>query len=390
MNLDYIQQEISNIREKGLLRRLREIEGEQGGRVKMGGQDVILLCSNNYLGLASHPALKQAMIQATEEYGSGSGASRLISGNTSLHLCLEEEVAQFKGAQGALLFGSGYLANIGIPASLIRKDGIIFSDALNHASIIDGCRITGATVRVYPHSDIDTLASWLKECQDIRQKLVVTDSVFSMDGDLADLPSLVELCHRYNSFLVVDEAHAIGVLGKGGKGALDYFGIPVDGIISMGTFGKALGGYGAFVCSCNEVITFLLNRARSQIFSTALPAPVIAGNLAALHLLETEPDRVELLQKKSAFLRQGLADLGFQIPEGNTPIIPLVIGDPRITMEVAEYLLRDGIYAQGIRPPTVPEGTSRLRITVSAVHEWEDLSYCLDSFKKAGEAFNLI
>jgi glycine C-acetyltransferase/8-amino-7-oxononanoate synthase len=363
---------LEELESAGLRRRLRLIDGPQGPEVVLDGRPVLLLCSNNYLGLADHPRLRQAAADAALSLGTGSGASRLISGSMSIHAELEARLAEFKGAESALLFGSGYLANSGTIAALAGRDEVVFSDELNHASIIDGCRLAGAETFVYRHADPEHLEWGLRQAGG-RAALIATDGVFSMDGDLAPLRELVELARRHRCRLLVDEAHATGCIGPGGRGSVAAAGLTDEVDVIVGTLGKALGGYGAYVCGSTEITDFLINTARPFIFSTAPPPPVVAAAQAALEILVESPDRVERLGRNAAALRQGLRAEGLQPIGSETQIVPLVIGEADDAMALCERLLAEGVFAQAIRPPTVPPGTCRLRMTTMATHRMADL-----------------
>jgi glycine C-acetyltransferase/8-amino-7-oxononanoate synthase len=374
---------LAELRDRGLYRRLRLIEGPQGPQVLLGGREVLLLCSNNYLGLADHKLVREAAAEAAIRWGAGSGASRLISGNMEPHRRLESGLARFKGYESALLFGSGYLANTGTIAALTGKGEVVFSDELNHASIIDGCRLAAAETFVYRHADLDHLA-WGLEQAGKRAALIVSDGVFSMDGDVAPLSGLVELARKHGARLMVDEAHATGALGPGGRGSVAAAQLGSDEVdVVVGTLGKALGSYGAYVCADTEVVDYLLNRARPFVFSTALPPASVGAACAALQLLESEPQRVERLQANAAALRMGLLAEGLAADRSETQIVPLEVGDAERTMKLCELVLERGVFAQGIRPPTVPEGSSRLRFTVMATHTVQELQ---DAAKLVGQA----
>jgi 8-amino-7-oxononanoate synthase len=363
---------LDDLRERGLHRRLRLVSGPQGARVLLDGKPVLLLCSNNYLGLADHPRVREAAADAAMRWGAGAGASRLVSGNMTCHRRLEERLAIFKGYEAALLFGSGYLANSGVISALGREGDVIFSDELNHASIVDGCRLARADTFVYDHCDLDHLEWGLQEA-DGRGALIVTDSVFSMDGDLAPLPEIVELAERYDARVMVDEAHGTGCLGPGGRGAVADAGLEDEIDVLVGTLGKALGAYGAYVCCDRDMAEFLVNRARTLIFSTALPPPAVAAAMAALEMLMEQPDRARKLQRNATVLRDALEDHGIDAGESETQIVPLVVGDAGEAMAACERALERGVFAQAIRPPTVPDGTSRLRLAVMASHTEAEL-----------------
>ena len=363
---------LDELREQGLYRRLRLISGPQGARVLLDGRPVLLLCSNNYLGLADHPRVREAAADAAMRWGAGAGASRLVSGNMTVHRRLEEQLAEFKGAEACVLFGSGYLANSGTISALAREGDVIFSDALNHASIVDGCRLARAETFVYDHCDMDHLEWGLQEA-DGRGSLIVTDSVFSMDGDVAPLEHIVDLAQRYDTRVMVDEAHATGCLGAGGQGAVAAAGLQDEVDLLVGTLGKALGSYGAYVCCEHELAEYLVNRARTLIFSTALPPPAAAAAMASLEILRAQPERVDKLRRNAPALRDALAAEGVEYGDSETQIVPIVVGDASAAMDACERALARGIFAQAIRPPTVPDGTSRLRLAVMASHTRSEL-----------------
>jgi 8-amino-7-oxononanoate synthase len=367
-----VAERLEELRDRGLYRRLRLVGGPQGPRVLLDGREVLLLCSNDYLGLAVHPAVREAAAEAAMRWGAGAGASRLISGNMEPHRRLERRLAEFKGYERALLFGSGYLANTGTIAALAGRGEVVFSDELNHASIVDGCRLARAETFVYRHADVEHLAWGLRGAGE-RAALIVTDGVFSMDGDVAPLAELSELARRHGCRLMVDEAHATGALGPGGRGSVAAAGLGGEVDLVVGTLGKALGSYGAYVCASAELTDYLVNSARPFIFSTAPPPPVVGAAGAAVELLAASPNLVDRLQGNAAVLREALAAEGLPIGESRTQILPLPVGDARAAMATSERLLERGVFAQGIRPPTVPEGSSRLRFTVMATHDPEDL-----------------
>ena len=368
-----IEDSLEEAREAGLLRRMREVQTATGPHIRVDGRDVLLLCSNDYLGLAGDPRVRRAAAEAAEAWGAGSGASRLVSGNLSPHVDLEAQLAAFKGTESALLFGSGFLANMGVVAALAPKGSVVFSDQLNHASLVDGCRLAGAETVIYPHADMDALAAALANA-DGRPATIVTDSVFSMDGDLAPLTEIVELAERHGARVIVDEAHATGTIGPGGRGLIAELGLEGRIDVAVGTLSKALGSYGAYACCSETMAQFLVNRARPLIYSTALPPTAVAAAAESLRILaEEHPGPVETLRSRARCLRGALSANGFDVDVSDMPIVPLVIGDPELTMEVCETALADGVFAQAIRPPTVPEGTSRLRLTVMATHTEEDL-----------------
>ncbi|MDP9345034.1 MAG: 8-amino-7-oxononanoate synthase [Actinomycetota bacterium] len=346
---------------------MRMVSGPQGPRVVLDGKPVLLLCSNNYLGLADHPRVREAAADAAMRWGVGAGASRLVSGTMTIHRRLEERLARFKGTEAALLFGSGYLANMGVVSALAGRGQVVFSDELNHASLVDGCRLSSAETFVYRHADPEHLAWGLRQA-DGRGALIVTDSVFSMDGDVAPLTEIAELARRHRVRVVVDEAHGTGCLGRGGRGAVADAGLDGEIDVVVGTLGKALGSYGAFAACSQELSQYLVNIARPFIFSTAPPPPAAAAALAALELLEDAPERPERLQANAGLLRDELAREGFEVAGSTTQIVPLIVGDGAQAMRICELAIEHGVFAQAIRPPTVPAGTSRLRLAVMASH----------------------
>ncbi|MDO3379234.1 8-amino-7-oxononanoate synthase [Geoalkalibacter halelectricus] len=373
---DY-RRDLDALAQRGMLRFLRTVDGAQGPRVLLDGREVLLLCSNNYLGLAGHPRLCRAAADAALKYGSGSGASRLVSGSLALHEQLEQRIAAFKGTAAALVFNSGYAANTGILQGLSGPEDLIFSDALNHASIIDGCRLSRARTLVYPHGDVAALEDLMKKEQPRRRGrwFIVTDGVFSMDGDLAPLNELVTLKERYDALLMVDDAHGTGVLGDGGRGSGEEQGCLEHIDLHMGTLGKALGGFGAFVAAAQPIIDVLINRSRPFIFSTSLPPAVLGPALTAFELVDSEEGRrrrVALRRNREVFAAP-LRAAGLDLCGSTTQIVPILTGAPQPTMDAAAALLERGIFVQGIRPPTVPEGRCRLRATVMADHDPQDL-----------------
>ena len=350
---------------------------------------MLLLSSNNYLGLATHPALRAAATAAIARYGCGTGASRLIAGHLDLHAEVEAKLAAFKGTPAALLFPSGYQANVGAITALVGRGDHVYSDALNHASIIDGCRLSGATIHVYPHRDITVLERLLAPAPQGTRRLIVTDSVFSMDGDRAPLAALVALAEDYHSWLLVDEAHATGVLGPRGAGLAEAEGLTGRIAVHVGTLGKALGGAGAYVAGAAELIALLVNRARSFVYTTGLAPAAVAAAGAALDVVAAEPDRRHALARNAAQLREGLRAHGLDA-RGDTHIVPLMVGDNRRALALAEALFARGVLALAIRPPTVPPGTARLRVTPMATHSAAQLERALDAFGAAARESGVI
>jgi 8-amino-7-oxononanoate synthase len=376
------KQELSQLEKQHLLRRLVVVESYDGPRITVSGKSLLLMCSNDYLGLSGHPALREAAAIAMERYGFGSGASRLISGTSALHVELESRIAAFKGAESALLFNSGYAANTGIIPAIAGEGDVILSDSLNHASIIDGCRLSRANAVVYPHKDVDRVESALKKNRNAKRTLIVTDGVFSMDGDIAPLPELVMLAEKYGAILMVDDAHATGVIGKTGRGTSEHFGLAGRVHIQMGTLGKALGSYGAYAAGNRELTEYLMNRARSFIYSTALPPAVCAASLAAFDVVEREPELRKTLWKNRDRFTHGLAALGIVPGSSETPIVPVMLGESERALKAADKLFEYGLYATAVRPPSVPEGAARIRVTVTAAHSSDDIDTAVALFDR--------
>ncbi len=380
--IKFIQKELQNLKKIDLYRQLKPIESPQGPRVIINGKEVILLCSNNYLGLANHPTVKKAARKAINDYGCGSGASRLISGTMPLHRDLEKKIAKFKGTNSALIFNSGYHANLGVISALMRKKDVIFCDELNHASIIDGCKLSDARTFFYPHKDMDSLETLLKQSHQYRRKLIVTDGLFSMDGDIAPLPEIVFLSKKYSTMTMVDDAHGSGVFGKGGKGTVDYFNLSKEIDIQMGTFGKSIGSFGAYVAGKKELIDYLINKSRPFIFTTALPPANLAASIAAINIIESKPELIKKLWGNVEYFKNELRKRGFADTKSESQIIPIFIGESKKTIMAAKYLLTKGVFVVGIRPPSVPRRKERLRITIMASHKKNDLNYALDMLQK--------
>jgi 8-amino-7-oxononanoate synthase len=370
--MNEIEERLAELERMGLDRRLRMVSGPQGPTVLLDGRPVLLLCSNNYLGLADHPRVREASAEAAMRWGVGAGASRLVSGTMTIHRRLEERLAAFEHSEACMLFGSGYLANIGVIGALAGGGDTVFSDELNHASIIDGCRLSRAETVVYRHADVEHL-DWSLRRHGRGRPLIVTDSVFSMDGDVAPLAEIVELAGAHGARTVVDEAHATGALGPEGRGAIAQAGLDGEVDVIVGTLGKALGSYGAYVCTDAETVRYLVNTARSLIFSTAPPPPAVAGALAALELLWERPHRVQRLRSNARALRRSLAEEGFPVAEDGLHIVPLVVGEEHAAMRLCQGAIERGVFAQAIRPPTVQAGTSRLRLATMASHTASEL-----------------
>ena len=365
--IEFLKEEIERLKENGRYRFLREISSKPDEKVILNGKKVLNLCSNNYLGLSGHPELIKAEMEYCRKYGCGSTGSRLITGTMTPHIQLEEEVAKLKSTEKAIVFNTGYMANIGIIDSLTDEGDVIFSDELNHASIVDGCRISKAKKVVYKHCDLNHLEDLLKKEKRAKKKLIVTDTVFSMDGDIAPLKEINFLAKKYNAIFMTDDAHATGVLGDNGGGGGEFFGLEEEIDIQMGTFGKALGTFGAYVAGRKELIDFLINKARTFIYTTALPPGIIGATLKAIEIVKSEEGRLrrKILFKKANYIRKKLKEAGFNTLKSSTQIIPVLIGDEFSTMIITQRLLENGIYVQGIRPPTVPENMCRLRISAT-------------------------
>jgi len=367
-------QELDDLRARGTYRSMRILEGRQAARMRVDGRDVLLFASNNYLDLASHPEVTEASCRAARELGCASGGSRLISGNLAIHEALEHELADFLGMPACLVFNTGYMANVGVIPALTGDADLVISDALSHASIIDGCRLSKAEVRVFPHGDVDALESILRnEAPKRRRMLLAIDGVYSMDGDVAPLREMIPLARRWGAMVLLDDAHGIGSLGRRGLGAAELEGVEAEVDIWMGTLGKALGSFGAFVAGSHGLRELLINTARSFIFSCALAPPQVEAARAALRLIGSEPWRRERLQANAARLRAQLSERGIETAPSTTQIVPVVVGGNARTMAICERLLEAGFYAQGIRHPSVPEGTARLRLTAMATHQTDEI-----------------
>jgi len=390
MSVDFINQTLKNIDEKGLKRSLRDVSGKQSRRIFVDGKDVLNFCSNNYLGLADDVRLSKAAEDSLKTQGFGSGASRLVCGNLDAHRQLEKKIAQFKGSEDCLVFSTGYMANIGIISSVCTRDDIVFSDRLNHASIVDGIILSRATFTRYPHRDMDVLEKMLKEAQGYKKKLIVTDSVFSMDGDIAPLDKIVSLAKKYNALVMIDEAHSFGVLGKNGKGLAEYFGVEKEIDIQMGTLSKAAGSFGAYCCGTKEMIQFFINKARSFIYTTAMPPSVAAASIKAIEIIQSESRRRCEVLANGDRMRNALKQMGFDILDSCTPIIPVVVKEELVAIEFSKKLFDVGIFVQAIRPPAVPSGTARLRLTVMATHTKEDIDFVVEEFQRIGKELCLI
>ena len=388
--LDYLDSELNELRERGLFRWPRMLEGAQEPLARYDGHEVINLASNNYLGLANHTRLKAAARRAIDELGVGSGAVRTIAGNMAIHRELEDELARFKHTEATLLYQSGFTANAGTVAALLGKEDIIVSDELNHASIIDGARLSGAGKKIYPHKDVAAARALLAESRSARRLLLITDGVFSMDGDIAPLPDLVAVAEEFGAIMMVDDAHASGVLGQAGRGTVDHFNLHGRVHVQVGTLSKAFAGQGGYVAGSRSLVDYLIHRARPLLFSTSHPPSVAASALAAVRLVQEEPELIERLWDNTRFFRKGLMQLGWNTGASETPITPVMVGDERLTMDLSDRLFTAGVFALGIAFPTVPRGKARIRTIVTAGHTRTHLQRALDAFERIGREMKLI
>ena len=391
-SLDYLKAQLDELEQQGLRQHPRTLESAQGARARFDGKDVVNLASNNYLGLAAHPKLKEAAARAAQEYGAGSGAVRTIAGTMTLHRELERRFAAFKGAEAALMFQAGVTSNAGTVAAILTPEDVIVSDQLNHASIIDGARLSRAEIKVFPHKDAAAADAILGETKkEGRRQLLITDGVFSMDGDIAPLADLVDGADRHGAIMMVDDAHASGVLGPGGKGTVAHFGIDPKRVdIQVGTLSKAIGVLGGFIAGRPELIEWLVNRGRPYLFSTSAPPSVAAACIAALDVIEAEPERIERLWQNTGFFKEGLEELGFDTGASETPITPVIAGEAQTAQDLSRLLFDEGVFTPAIVFPTVPKGQSRVRTIVTAEHTVEDLQQALDAFERVGKKLGLI
>jgi len=378
-----LQQELQILKNQGLFRGMKRVDSMQGPAVTVDNREVILLSSNNYLGLASHPEIIKAQVQAAEEFGASASASRLISGNMSLHEKLEKRIAAFKGTEAAIVFPTGYMVNVGTISSLVGEKDLIVCDKLDHASIIDGARLSSAKLRTYPHKNLDRLEDILKKETSCKKKIIITDGIFSMDGDITPLPEITKIAKRFNAILMLDDAHATGVLGKKGKGTCEHFGIKKGVDIQMGTFSKALGNLGGFVAGSKALIEYIRNNARSFIYTTALPPAIVNGCIKAIGIVENDTSLKERLWSNVKRFTTALSELDLDIMDTQTQIIPLRTKDFSSTMKAAEFLFNEGIFAPGIRPPTVAKTKCRIRTSLIATHTKEQIERVIDVLKKA-------
>ena len=386
----YLKSELDALREKGIFNRPRVLETEQKATVTIDGHEVITLSSNNYLGLTIHPRLLEAAIKAIEKYGVGSGSVRTIAGTMTLHNELEEKLARFKHTEASLTLQSGYATNLGVISAVMQEDDMIISDELNHASIIDGIRLCKSPRKIYPHKDMVGLRRVLEESRGANKVMVVTDGVFSMDGDIAPLPEIVELAEEFGAFVMVDDAHSSGVLGKNGRGSVSHFGLDGRVALQIGTLSKGIGALGGYVACSQDMRDFLLQRARPVLFSTSHPPSVVATCIAALEILEEDNSLVERLWENTVFFKRGLQQLGFNTGNSETPITPVIVGEGALAMRFSKRLFEEGVFAQGIVFPTVPADKCRVRTIVSAIHTNEELSKALDVFERVGKELKII
>ncbi|NTW12211.1 MAG: glycine C-acetyltransferase [Anaerolineales bacterium] len=389
--LDWLTQEIDGLKEQGLYNRIRTIGSAQGARIIVDGKDVLNFCSNNYLGLANHPKIVEAAKEATKKYGVGPAAVRSIAGTTDLHVQLEQRLAKFKGAEDVITFQSGFTANLGTISALVGKEDVIFSDRLNHASIIDGCRLSGAKIVAYEHNDPGALEDAIKEhASNFRRALIITDGVFSMDGDIAPLPDLVEVAKKYDILFMVDDAHGEGVLGKGGRGIVDHFGLHGKVDIEVGTMSKAFGVVGGMVAGDRKIIEWLRQRGRPFLFSSAVTAPDAAACLAAVDLLEESTELVDKLWANARYFKDEMKKLGFDTGASETPITPVMLGEALLAQQFSRELFEEGVFAMSIGFPTVAKGKARIRVMISASHDNDDLGQGLEAFAKVGKKLGVI
>ncbi len=388
--LAFLGAELDTLKEQGLFRHLRVLEGEQRPKTTFDHQQVINLSSNNYLGLTTHPRLREAALDATRRLGVGSGSVRTIAGTMDIHMELERRLAAFKKTEAVVVFQSGFAANAGTVAAVLSKDDVVVSDELNHASIIDGCRLSKAAIKVFPHKDPDGARKILKELPADQRKLLITDGVFSMDGDVGALPALCDLAEEFGCIMMVDDAHASGVFGKNGRGTVDHFNVHGRVDIQVGTLSKAIGVLGGYVAGTRTLIEFLYHRARPFLFSTSHPPAVAAACIAALDVLENEPHIIDRLWDNTRFFKAGLKTLGFNTGLSESPITPVLVGDGALAMKLSDRLFEEGVFAQGLAFPTVPRGKARVRTIVTATHTREELQYALDVFARVGRELGIV
>ena len=394
--LSYLSDQLNDLKTKGTYFRLRVLDDEQAPVCTFDGKRVINLASNNYLGLTTHPKLREAALEATRKYGVGSGAVRTIAGTMKIHMELEEKIAHFKNVEACVVFQSGFAANAGTVSAILGKEDFIVSDELNHASIIDGARLSRAKILVFRHKDMAHAEEQLASIKDQPgRRLLITDGVFSMDGDVGPLPALCDLAEKYGAIMMVDDAHASGVLGRAGRGTIDHFNVHGRVDIQVGTLSKAIGALGGYVCGSRDLIDFLYHRARPFLFSTSHPPSVAATCIAAFDVLEQEPERMQKLWENTRYWKKELGTLGFNIggvntPASETPITPIIIGDGRLTMDFSRELFKEGVFGTGIAFPTVPEGKARIRTIMTATHTQDQLDQALEVLKRVGKKMGIL
>ena len=388
--LQYLAEELDTLKSQGLYRRLRVLDDEQKAHTSIDHRSVVNLSSNNYLGLTTHPRLRERALEATRTLGVGSGSVRTIAGTMSIHMELERRLAAFKRTEATVVFQSGFTANAGTVSSILGKDDFIISDELNHASIIDGARLSRATIKVFPHRDAKAARAIVQELPRERRRLIISDGVFSMDGDLGALPALCDVAEEFGCVMMVDDAHASGVFGTNGRGTIDHFGLHGRVDIQVGTLSKAIGALGGYVAGSRALIEFLYHRARPFLFSTSHPPAVAASCLAAIDVLESEPELIERLWDNTRFFKSGLQSLGFDTGASESPITPVIVGDAALAMKLSDVLFENGVFAQGIGFPTVPRGKARVRTIVAATHTRDELQFALDAFAKVGRSIGVI
>jgi glycine C-acetyltransferase len=388
--LQYLAGELDSLRDQGLYRRLRVLDGEQAARTSVDHRSVVNLSSNNYLGLTTHPRLREKALDATRRFGVGTGSVRTIAGTMDIHMELERKLAEFKRTEAAVVFQSGFAANAGTVSSILGREDVIVSDELNHASIIDGARLSRATIKVFPHRDVAAARAIVESLPAGQRTLIISDGVFSMDGDLGALPELCDLADEKGCIMMVDDAHASGVFGANGRGTVDHFGLHGRVDVQVGTLSKALGALGGYVAGSKALIEFLYHRARPFLFSTSHPPAVAATCLAAIEVLETEPELIDRLWENTRFFKSGLRDLGFDIGHGESPITPVIVGDGALAMKLSDRLFEQGVFAQGIGFPTVARDRARVRTIVTATHTRDELTFALDCFRKVGRELGIL
>ena len=388
--LGYLSTELDTLKQQGLYRTLRVLEGEQKAKTTFDHRQVVNLSSNNYLGLTTHPLLRERALEATRRLGVGSGSVRSIAGTMDIHMELERRLAVFKNTEAVVVFQSGFAANAGTVAAVLSKDDVVISDELNHASIIDGCRLSRAAIKVFPHKDAAAARRIVAELPAAQRKLLITDGVFSMDGDLGALPALCDIAEEFGCIMMVDDAHASGVFGRNGRGTIDHFGMHGRVDIQVGTLSKAIGALGGYVAGSRALVEFLYHRARPFLFSTSHPPAVAAACIAALDVLEQEPQIIERLWENARFFKSGLQTLGFNTGLSESPITPVIVGDGALAMQLSDRLFQEGVFAQGIAFPTVARDKARVRTIVTATHTRDELQFALDVFAKVGRELSIL